>query len=431
MPRQRNNGLKKVCGCPRRTWAKCRHPWHFSFQWKGERHRLSLDRHVGRPLTTKGAAEEAADDVRTAIRRGVFPPPPPQPTPQTADAVTLDAYADIFLERYSKARQKKSWTSDRSMLNQVTAFVLSDGAPFGAKAVGTITEDDVESFMQALKDKGRATSTQNKYLQTFLAMSKWGCRKGYFVRPWVGPLSDLKRGKHARRSRRLRPEEEARLLAVSAPGLYRLVVAAIETGCRQGELLALQWLDVDLNRKELMVRAENAKDDEHRYIPISRRLRAVLEMARHDPAGHVHGPTAYVFGNRVGRRVSSPKKAWETAVLKAHGHTPVWVKGAHRLAPASRAAYQAVDLKFHDLRHEAGSRWLEAGIPLSHVKALLGHANIATTDTYLNADRVHLHESMERAEARRSGKQVANSDVTAVGPEHAEEAHGEAKSLIN
>lgn len=93
-----------------------------------------------------------------------------------------------------------------------------------------------------------------------------------------------------------------------------------------------------------------------------------------------------------------------TTVLKAHGHTPVWVKGVHRLAPESRAVYQTIDLKFHDLRHEAGSRWLEAGIPLHHVKALLGHANVATTDTYLSADRVHLHESMERAEAGRSGK---------------------------
>ena len=82
------------------------------------------------------------------------------------------------------------------------------------------------------------------------------------------------------------------------------------------------------------------------------------------------------------------------AVLKAHGHTPRWANGG--LAPESRAAYDTIDLHFHDLRHEAGSRWLEAGIPLHHVKALLGHSNIATTDTYLNAGRVHLRESMRK-----------------------------------
>jgi site-specific recombinase XerD len=44
-----------------------------------------------------------------------------------------------------------------------------------------------------------------------------------------------------------------------------------------------------------------------------------------------------------------------------------------------------VDLHFHDLRHEAGSRFLGAGMPLHHVKEMLGHANISQTDTYLNA----------------------------------------------
>jgi integrase len=117
-------------------------------------------------------------------------------------------------------------------------------------------------------------------------------------------------------------------------------------------------------------------------------------MATVDPAGHRFGPAVYVFGDAVGRRLKSPKKAWATTVLKAHGHTPIWVKSD--LSPASREAYGAINLKFHDLRHEAGSRWLEAGIPLHHVKQLLGHASISTTDTYLNTSRIHLHESMAR-----------------------------------
>ena len=147
----------------------------------------------------------------------------------------------------------------------------------------------LEAIMQSLKDKGRAASTRNKYLTTFQVMSHWGHRKGYLTRPWLTSFSDLKREKHARRSRRLRPDEEVRLLGASPASLYRLVVAAIETGCRQGELLALLWSDVDLDRRELTVRAENAKDDEHRHILISRRLMAVLEMAQHDPAGHPFG----------------------------------------------------------------------------------------------------------------------------------------------
>jgi integrase len=70
--------------------------------------------------------------------------------------------------------------------------------------------------------------------------------------------------------------------------------------------------------------------------------------------------------------------------------------------PADRGlprSLRAIDLHFHDLRHEAGSRWLEAGMPLHHIKELLGHANISQTDTYLNAGRLALRESMQRFDA--------------------------------
>ena len=187
------------------------------------------------------------------------------------------------------------------------------------------------------------------------------------------------------------------MLSYASPRLYRLVVGALEIGCRQGELLSLRWEDVNLRGREIRIQASNAKNEEHRHIPISARLLAVLEMAQHDPAGRPLPTKAYVFGDECGGRLKSPKKAWETAVLKAHGYKPTW--GGSSLTPASQAAYRSIDLRFHDLKHEAGSRWLEAGMPLHHVKELIGHANISTTDTYLNAGRVHLHESMLRLEA--------------------------------
>ncbi len=70
--------------------------------------------------------------------------------------------------------------------------------------------------------------------------------------------------------------------------------------------------------------------------------------------------------------------------------------------PESREIYRRVDLHFHDLRHEAASRWLEAGMSLHHIKALLGHASLSTTDTYLNATKVGLRDAMRRLDARRA-----------------------------
>ena len=132
-------------------------------------------------------------------------------------------------------------------------------------------------------------------------------------------------------------------------------------------------------------------------------------MAQHDPVGQRFGPHHHPFGNEIGRRLSSPKKMWETAVLKAHGHTPRWRNG--NLVPEASAAYRGIDLHFHDLRHEAGSRWLESGMSLHHVKELLGHASISTTDTYLNATRTGLKEAMKKVDEVNRCKPVASSEA--------------------
>ena len=107
----------------------------------------------------------------------------------------------------------------------------------------------------------------------------------------------------------------------------------------------------------------------------------------------------------------------------AHGHTPTWVKSD--LSPASREAFRAIDLKFHDLRHEAG-------VPLHHVKQLLGHASISTTDTDLNASRIHLHESMVRMDlARRDVTNVLRTRPAGESPKPDGEAETSPKSLLH
>ena len=130
-------------------------------------------------------------------------------------------------------------------------------------------------------------------------------------------------------------------------------------------------------------------------------------MAKTDPASRRYPPAAYVF-SKLGARVRSVKKAWETTVLKAHGHEPEWTRGT--LSQASRELLKTIDLHFHDLRHEAGCRWLEAGWPIHHVQEMLGHANLSQTSTYLHAAEMGLQESMKRFDAARVGKPAGKNN---------------------
>ena len=408
MARHRNDGLRKICACSRRAWAACEHPWHFNFKWDGRAYRLSLDREVGHRITKKADARTEANRIHIAIKDGTFRQRvEPVVVPATPDAKTFGDFADTYLTRGVKAAGKANWEDYASVLTGLAAFRFEDGSTLGAKALGAVTEDDLEAMIASLRTAGRAVATRNRYVIVMKSAFRWAVRKGYLARSPISDESEIRRGKPAQRNRRLEAGEEAALLKAAPPRLYRVIVAALETGGRRGELLKLTWANVRLDRRELTIQAATSKTRTGRVIPISDRLAGVLELAKIGPDGQDLPGTAHVFGDEIGRPVKCYAKAWETAVLAAHGVAAVWTE-TNGLDAASRAAFRAIGLHFHDLRHEAGSRWLEAGWPLSHVRDMLGHASIATTSTYLNSNRTLLQESMKKLDTARALQAVAS-----------------------
>jgi integrase len=414
--RHRNSGLRKVCGCSRRAWLKCDHSWYLNFRYKkGKHHRISLDRHAGKHLS-KSESAELADNLRAMIRGGTYPPADRAGASTGAPLLTFANLGEkwIALERETRVAD---WRSDKSRLALLGAIAV-DGVPLGQHVATSITPGDLETAFRQLQVRGRALAPQtiNKYLQTLIHLQRWGRKKGYLAAHWFDPKDadsrPAHRAKPARRSRRLEPDvydaqgglltagEERRLIAAANPWLQRLIIAALETGCRRGELLKLQWRMVDVARGHLRLPAAITKSAEGRTVVVSARLRAVLELIRKDPVtGADHGPLAHVFGDAAGQRVGSPKKAWEVCVLKAHGIAPAWVQ--KRLTAETRRQLATIDLHWHDLRHEAGSRWIEAGWPLHHVQQMLGHADLRQTSTYLNATVAGIEQSMRQLDERR------------------------------
>lgn len=420
LARHRNGGLRKVCDCARRSWARCEHSWYLNFRYqKGKHYRISLDKHAGKHLS-KVDAQTLANDLRSAIQKGEYPPvaQPPAPVLTTADVT----FAELGAKWLARERQDRvgDWKSDRSRLARLGAMTIDEEAPLGARPIGRITTDDLEVVFRQLEAAGKSGSTLTKYFQTCQQLQRWGVRKGYLPRPWFDADNrPVSRSKPVRRTRRLEADvldvkrrvvkagEERRLLAAAGPWLQRLIIAALETGCRRGELLKLQWRHVDLMRGRIALPEDITKTGVGRQVPISARLRPVLEMVRTNPTtGKDHEAIAFVFGDGTGKAVGSPKKAWETLVLKAHGFKPTW-QAAGKLSAASRTQLAAIDLHFHDLRHEAGSRWIEAGWPIHHVQQMLGHADLKQTSTYLNATVQGIEESMRRMDAARALQSVA------------------------
>ncbi|MCL4849267.1 MAG: site-specific integrase [Acidobacteria bacterium] len=234
----------------------------------------------------------------------------------------------------------------------------------------------------------------NRILARWRHMHAWCVREGLrddtpFRRGGLAVVS-LNTKAETGRTRRLPREDEARLLAVAPAHLQAFIIGLLETGCRPGELLGLQWRAVDVAAGLIRLAAEDTKTAEARLVPITARLAAVLDM-RHsalanlvedeaEPVRAARLAACYVFGDEVGRRVASVKTAWRTACRRA---------GLANVHP-------------HDLRREFASRLLETpAIGLHLVRDWLGHSNIKTTSRYLAATVPALQEAARRFEAAR------------------------------
>jgi integrase len=146
-----------------------------------------------------------------------------------------------------------------------------------------------------------------------------------------------------------------------------MIITALDTGMRRGEMLALRFTDIDWKRQLIVLRGETAKSLKTRSVPVvTARLRAVLEWLRLDADDQTKPDEALVFSDQAGEPVGRFRTAWVTAVLKAHGIKPEWkAYGWTALTPEYGEQFRRIGLRWHDLRHEYASRLVEKGVPLA------------------------------------------------------------------
>ena len=285
--------------------------------------------------------------------------------------------------------------------------------------------DTIERYREARRATGTGDGGTNRSLSRLRAVYNWAVRVGYVeTTPFKrGTEPVVRLSRETPRSRRLNADtnEEAALLAACGPHLRAVAEAALETGMRRGEISSLQWAQIEglqvdgsaiswAPRAELVLLSSKTKTRRERRIPISFRLKGILEMRRFDPLGEPVPMSGFVFGNEIGQRVQSTKRAWHTAVLKAYGYEPSYTKTMN-LSPESRKVLAEINLHFHDLRREAGSRWLEGEVPLHRIRDWLGHTSISQTSTYLAGTMKTQHDAMRQFDARRAPLQPLATDV--------------------
>lgn len=336
----------------------------------------AIIRKVGFPTTiktfrTKRDAEDWSRATEDEMVRGLYI------RRKSGDRLTV-AQA---LERYERevTSTKKLYTrlGERSHIAALKAF-------FGAYSMSAVSPDLVAKFRDKRLASGKAANTVRLDLALLghlyaVAMREWGIGLVY------NPVRLVRKpSPGAPRDRRLQEGEEQRLLAAVAahsnPMLLWIVTLAIETGMRRSEITSLKLSQVDLQRR--VARLQDTKNGESRTVPLTRLATETLRQAIANPArprgDDPKDKTDLIFFGEPGRdgirRPWQYDRAWRT-ILAKEGFP---------------------DLHFHDLRHEAVSRFVERGFSDQEVSSISGHKSMQMLKRYTHLRAEDLVAKLDR-----------------------------------
>ena len=275
---------------------------------------------------------------------------------------TIGDMVDRYLKEVAPQRPKNIANTTRHLLwwkLKIGSLVLSD--------VGTalIVEHRGDLLNQPTgKGKLRSNATVLRYLASLshaytIAMKDWA---------WVedNPVLKISKPRAARGRERFLSDDERDALLVACRAstsrfLYAAVILAISTGMRRGEMMAMQWNRVDLQRGQILLTA--TKNDTSRAIPLSglalRQLTELSKVRRLD--------TDLVFYGNDPKKPVDLTKPWRTAMEKA----------------------DLKEFRFHDLRHTAASYLAMNGATTVEIAAVLGHKTLQMVKRYSHLASSH------------------------------------------
>lgn len=252
-----------------------------------------------------------------------------------------------------------------------------------------LTKAQAEEFRRKRQREGSVKdATVNRDLSVLRHILYWGVDEKLLL---ANPLARLRMARE-RRTRRpvLSVAEEDALLSAAPEHLRRIIIAALDTGMRRGEILSQQWEHVDFPRRLLFVTKSKTPEGESREIPLTRRLSALLETKAR------HSGVVFTYQDQPFRIV---KTTWRTALRKS---------GIRHV-------------RFHDLRHTFNTRLMEAGVMQEVRMALMGHSSGQSVhSTYTHVELPVKRDAIARLELwvqkqRQGGQHASETDATGSG----------------
>jgi integrase len=337
-------------------------------------------------------AEAWAGSIMSAIREGRhFPHAAAKRT--SFDAMCEDYVATVLAEfdetqRATRTQQLAWWAKQFHGLSvsEITADRISKARDICAAETftrGKPHKDKKTGEMVQPKGYKRTGATVNRYIAALSHALSFAVKERRLIDR--NPVGDISRKKESRgRTRFLSDDERTALLAACEKSewsaLRALVLLAITTGARRGELLSLRWEDVDMKAGRGLVR--ETKNGEQRTLPLAgSALDAVRSLKLNNSAR-----SAYLF--------PSPIVVLNPGTGKAQLDSPYEFFDAHWHAALEAAGIK--DFHFHDLRHTTASMLAAQGSSLLEIADVLGHKTLAMVKRYSHLVVDHKAKVIER-----------------------------------
>ncbi len=270
------------------------------------------------------------------------------------ERIPFSEMAKLYLEAYSKPNKRSSWRDEISV-KHLESF-------FGRRSLYTITPLDVEQYKKKRVNEVSSATTNRELAclkHIFTKANEWGKIEG-------NPIASVKLFKvREGRIRYLEKEEMAKLIDTCPSYMKPMVISALNTGMRKGEIFNLKWNDIDFRKRIIYVLV--TKNNEVRKIPVNDITFKTLLRVRKNPR------SPYVFCKNNGEPYKDIRGGFNAALKRAG------IK----------------EFRFHDLRHTFASHLAMAGVDLKTVQELLGHKTFAMTLRYSHLSPDHKRQAMD------------------------------------
>jgi integrase len=328
---------------------------------------FSLRGHYIKQAVPEARTKAEAKQVETQLKQAIFD----DKYNRAAGNKDFGEFVDEVFLPWARA-SKRSWQDDEERARPLKSF-------FEGKRLRDIKPMLIEKYKQqrlntdTLHKRKRSHATVNRELQVLSKVFSIAYDNGLVE---TNPMRRVHKLREApARERYLTDEEEKSLFAILVgrrAHIRPIVVVALHTGMRLGEILDLKWENVDFEQGTIYV--AHTKTDRPRKLPMSDLVEVELRSLKQDAA-----PDEHVFSySRTGLKLTTFRHAWEGACTAAE------ISG----------------LRFHDLRHTFATRLRARGVHEMDIMSLLGHTTLQMTSRYTHATPQNLRTAVDSLRSR-------------------------------